>query len=202
MRLAALALALAALQDRPKDPATTKEAMQRLQILVGEWRCTGQPNEMKRDPWTEKMNWGYKIDKDLYRLELKGTDAVFWSEALVSYDLKEKLYVVEASRVDAGKKTYKGKLDESDAKNRRLLVEEATEEWPRERVMFKLLRENRWLMIVEKQEGKGKDWVELGLLGCTKEGVPFVKGRQPECIITGGGAAIAVEYKGKTYYVC
>ena len=45
-----IAAALAVvLQAQPADPPTTKEAMRRLQLIVGEWRATGQPKDPKRE---------------------------------------------------------------------------------------------------------------------------------------------------------
>lgn len=202
MRMIGVAL-LAAIfaQEKGKEPKTTKEAMQRLQILVGEWRVTGQPREMEREAWIESLGIGYRIDreKELYQLEMTVKDGVFWKDALLSWDGEKKHYRLEATLAAGGTRAYVGR---HDAKKKELALVQDTTEWPRERVVFSLLRDNRVLYSVEKQEAEGRDWAELALMGCTKEGVPFVKGNVPVCVITGGGASIAVEYKGRTYYVC
>ena len=57
-------------------------------------------------------------------------------------------------------------------------------------------------VYVSGQAEKGKDWNRQSQLGCTKEGVPFVRGEGPKCIVTGGTGTIPVTYAGKTYYVC
>ena len=193
-------VALMLLQEKAPPPiATTKEAMQKIQLVVGEWRVTAMPRELKREPWNEKAAWGFKIEKDEYSLSLAATDAVFWKEATLRFDLKRQVYVLEASLVAGGRRTYEGKLAE---KERLLTLEEATDAWPRERAVFSLLRDNRFLIDIESQSAKGKDWTPLAQLGCTKEGVPFVRGEGIKCIVTGGSGTIPVTFGGKTYYVC
>jgi hypothetical protein len=197
--IAALA-ALLLLQAKPPPPiATTKEAMQKIQLVVGDWRVTGMPRELKREPWAEKASWGFKIEKEDYSLTLATTDAVFWKEATLRFDLKKQVYVLEAALAAGGKRTYEGKLVE---KERLLAMEEAVEGWPRERAVFSLLRDNRFLIDIESQSAKGKDWTPVAQLGCTKEGVPFVRGEGVKCIVTGGAGSIPVTHGGKTYYVC
>lgn len=197
--IAALA-ALLVLQAKPPPPiATTKEAMQKVQLVVGDWRVTGMPRELKREPWSEKASWGFKIDKEEYSLTLAATDPVFWKEGTLRFDLKEQDYVLDAVLAGGGRRTYRGKLVEKD---RLLTLEEATDSWPRERVVFSLLRDNRFLIDIESQSAKGKDWTPLAQLGCTKEGVPFVRGEGVKCIVTGGSGSIPVTFSGKTYYVC
>ncbi len=197
--IAALA-ALLLLQAKPPPPiATTKEAMQKVQLVVGEWRVTGMPRESKREPWAEKASWEFKIDKEEYSLAFTTTDGAFWKEGSLTFDLKKQVYVLQAVLADGGKRTYEGKLVE---KEKLLTLEEATEGWPRERAVFSLLRDNRFLIDIETQSAKGKDWTSLAQLGCTKEGVPFVRGEGVKCIVTGGAGSIPVTFGGKTYYVC
>src|SRR5690349_10057351 len=112
--IAALA-ALLLLQAKPPPPiATTKEAMQKVQLVVGEWRVTGMPRETKREPWAEKASWGFKIDKDEYSLSLTTTDGAFWKEGTLTFDLKKQVYVLQAVLKDGGKRTYEGKLVEKE----------------------------------------------------------------------------------------
>jgi hypothetical protein len=198
--LAALLIVLLVQEPPPPPPiATTKEAMQKVQLIVGDWRVTGMPREEKREPWTEKAAWGFKIEKDEYWLTLATTDGAYWKEATLKFDLKKQIYVLEAVLKDGGKKTYTGKLVE---KERLLTLEEVADAWPRERLVFSLLRANRFLIDVETQAAKGKDWTAVAQLGCTKEGVPFVRGETVKCIVTGGAGTIPVTHAGKTYYVC
>jgi YHS domain-containing protein len=194
-----LLILLLALQEKPPAIATTKEAMQKVQLIVGDWRVTAMPRELKREPWTEKASWSFKIEKDLYTIRLAATDAVFWKEATLAFDLKDQVYALDAALAGGGERRYTGKLAE---KERMLTLVETTDAWPRERAVFSLLRDNRFLIDIEVQSAKGKDWNTQAQLGCTKEGVPFVRGEGPKCIVTGGAGTIPVTYGGKTYYVC
>ena len=198
--IAALSLLLFFQEQAPPPPiATTKEAMQKVQLIVGDWRVTGMPREDKREPWAEKASWGFKIEKEEYWLTLATKDGAYWKEATLKFDIKKQVYVLEAVLKDGGKRTYAGKLVE---KEKLLTLEEATETWPRERLVFSLLRANRFLIDVETQAAKGKDWTPQAQLGNTKEGVPFVRGETVKCIVTGGAGSIPVTHDGKTYYVC
>lgn len=195
-----LLAALLLLQAKPPPSiATTKEAMQKVQLIVGDWRVTAMPRELKRDPWTEKASWSFRIEKDDYSIRLAATDAVFWKEAALAFDLKNQVYTLDAELAGGGRRRYAGKLAD---KERVLALEEATDTWPRERAVFSLLRDNRFLIDLEVQSAKEKDWNTQAQLGCTKEGVPFVRGEGPKCIVTGGTGTIPVTYGGKTYYVC
>ena len=173
--------------------------MQKVQLVVGDWRVTGMPRELKREPWTEKASWSFKIEKDVYSIALKATDAAFWKEATLRFNVEKQVYTLEAVLAGGGDRKYSGTLAE---KERLLTLEETTEGWPRERAVFSLLRDNRFLIDLEVQPAKGKDWTPLAQLGCTREGVPFVRGEAPKCIVTGGLGTIPVTHGGKTYYVC
>jgi hypothetical protein len=193
-------VALVLLQEKAPAPiATTKEAMQHVQLIVGEWRVTGMPREAKREAWSEKASWGFKIEKDDYSLVLAVTDGAYWKSAALTFDLKKQVYVLHAMLAAGGERRYEGKYVE---KEKLLTLEEVADAWPRERAVFSLLRANRFLIDLETQAEKGKDWSTQVQLGCTKEGVPFVRGEGPRCVVTGGAGSMPVTHAGKTYYVC
>lgn len=196
----AFLIAAALLQSPGPAPASTKQAMMKVQLVVGEWRCTGMPKEMEgQKPWSEKASWTFKIDKDDYRLELTVKDGVFWKGGVLGYDLEKKTYRLTAVLASDEKRTFEGAYRE---KEKTLSLEETGDSWPRRRIVFSLLRDNRYLVDLEEQPAKERDWVVRAQVGCTKEGVPFAKGTGPLCVVTGGTGSISVPYKGKTYYVC
>ncbi len=191
-------LTLALLLFQEKDPATTKEAMQRVQLVVGPWRCTVVNKESKEESWVEKQEWNFKIEKDEFRLEVKITDGKYLKGGVLGYDLKKKVYRFEAARADGRKSGFEGKL-----KDRELLLEEIVEKGTaQDRMTFHLLRDNRFLVSVERRAAGKETYLLLYAYGCTKEGVPFVKGEPPKCVVTGGTGTMPVSYEGKTYYVC
>ena len=61
------------LADDMKDEKS-KEAMLKVQLIVGDWRVTGMRGEEKRNGWTEKALWSFKIEKDVYAIRLAATD--------------------------------------------------------------------------------------------------------------------------------
>lgn len=191
-----LTLLLLLAQDR--DPATTKEAMQRIQILVGPWKCTASNKESRQDSWMEKQDWNFKIEKDEYQLEAKITDSKYWRDAILSYDLKNKVYRLTATRADGRKAAFEGRRKDTE-----LVLDETVEkDSPQDRITFHLLRDNRILISIERRAAGKESFLLTYAYGCTKEGVPFVKGEPPKCVVTGGTGTIPVSYDGKTYYVC
>ena len=55
----ALLLCLPAQARKERPPSSSKEAMGRVQVLVGEWRITGQGEDDDKF-WTDTLDWTYK----------------------------------------------------------------------------------------------------------------------------------------------
>src|SRR5205814_3673218 len=102
--IAILALAL------QKDPASTKDAMKPIQLLVGEWRAQISSDDGKDEAWEETQSWEYKIDKEEYalRFEVKGGKKI--KGGVLSYDLKKKVYRLDAVRANDQKAAFEGKF--------------------------------------------------------------------------------------------
>jgi hypothetical protein len=181
-----------------QDPATTKEAMQRVQLVVGSWKCTGENKESRTEAWIEKQDWSFKIEKDRFALQLIVTDGRILKEALLSYDLSTKLYRFQVTRADGKNLILEGNLDGNE-----LALDEVVEKGTaQERMTFVLLRENRFLISLEKRGAGKSTFLPTYTVGCTKSGVPFLRGEPPKCVVTGGSGTIQVQHAGKTYYVC
>lgn len=192
---ALFALLLGALaQD--KEPATTKQAMFPIQLLVGEWRVTVESNVGNEDGWTETHSWEYKIEKETYALRFTVKEGKRAKDGVLSYDLKKKVYRLDLNRPDGTKVAYEGKLQ-----GKELSLEEVGKDKEPERWVFTLLRHNRFLVAIETRQG-ASTWLMTHSLGCTKEGVPFVTSEAPKCPVTGGIGTIEVQHAGKSYYVC
>ncbi len=191
----ALAFALGALTG---DPASTKEAMRPVQLLVGEWRVTVSEDGEAAKGWEETQAWEYRIEKDQYSLEFTVKDGKRFKEGLLSYDLKRKLYRLDAVRVDGKKAAFEGKLLVKEL----VLEELAPEGAAAERLNFNFLRDIRFIGSVERREAGSKTWNESHQYQFTRAGVSIVRSEGPKCVVTGGTGTIAVEHGGKTYYVC
>src|SRR6185436_15324989 len=101
---------LATLLAFQKEPASTKEAMKPIQLLVGEWRAQVSSDDGKDEPWEETQSWEYKIDKEEYALqfEVKGGKKI--KSGVLAYDLKKKTYRLDVVRANDQKASFEGKL--------------------------------------------------------------------------------------------
>jgi YHS domain-containing protein len=181
-----------------KEPATTKEAMKPIQLLVGEWKAQVSSEDGKDEPWEETQSWEYRIDKDEYALQFEVKGGKKFRSGVLSYDLKKKIYRLEAVRVNDQKAAFEGKLA-----GKELAMEELVEgKGAQDRITFNLLRDNRILMSVERKEAGKSLWTPHQNIAATKQGVPFVRTQQAVCVVTGGTPSSSVEYKGVTYNLC
>jgi hypothetical protein len=198
MRTLLLLAALTA-QSKDKDPVSTKEAMRRVQILVGEWTVTWQVDD-STEFWEEKHDWNFKIDKDEFALQLTVKDAKKFKDATLGYDLKKKVYRFDATRADDKKVSYEGTLKGGMELTLTQVVEEGAEA---ERLNLTLLRANRLLMNIEKRGAGAKTFLATHTVQFRNNNMAFVKGDGgPKCVVTGGAGKIEVKHDGKTYTVC
>jgi hypothetical protein len=189
---------LATLVAFQKDPSSTKDAMKPVQLLVGEWRAQVAPEDGKEEPWEETQSWEYKIDKEEYALQFEVKGGKRFKSGVLSYDLKKKLYRLEAVRMNDQKATFEGKLS-----GKELAMDEVGDaKGALEKVTFNLLRDNRVLMSVERKEAGKNIWSPSLSYANTKQGVPFVRAQSAVCVVTGGTPTSSVEYKGVSYALC
>lgn len=189
---------LAALLAVQKDPSSTKDAMKPIQLLVGEWRAQVSSEDGKDEPWEEIQSWEYRIDKEEYALQFEIKGGKRFKSGVLAYDLKKKLYRLEAVRMNEQKATFEGKL----AGKELAMGEVGDGKGALERVTFNLLRDNRVLMSVERKEAGKGNWAPSLSYASTKQGVPFVRAQSAVCVVTGGTPSSTVEYKGTTYNLC
>jgi len=189
---------LAALVAFQKDPSSTKDAMKPVQLLVGEWRAQVSSDDGKEEPWEETQSWEYKIDKEEYGLQFEIKGGKKFKSGVLGYDLKKKVYRLDAVRMNDQKASFEGKLS-----GKELTLEEVGDaKGSLEKVAFNLLRDNRVLMSVERKEAGKSNWAPNLSYANTKQGVPFVRGESAKCVVTGGTPSSTVEYKGVTYNLC
>jgi len=93
-----------------KEPASTKDAMKPIQLLVGEWRIEVSSEDQKQDAWSETQAWEFKIDKDEYGLQFESKEGKKLKSGVISYDLKKKLYRLDIVRHDDKRASFEGKL--------------------------------------------------------------------------------------------
>jgi hypothetical protein len=181
-----------------KDPASTKEAMRPVQLLVGEWRVNVTPGDDPSKSWEETQAWEYKIEKEEYSLQVSIKDGKKFKEGLLTYDLKKKLYRLELVRADGKKSTFEGKLSGKEL----TLEEVAAEGAAAERLNYNFLRDIRFIGSLDRRDAGSKTWNETHGYQFTRAGVSIVRTETPKCVVTGGTGSMTLEYQGKTYYVC
>jgi hypothetical protein len=181
-----------------KDPASTKEAMRPVQVLVGEWRVNVTPGDDPSKSWEETQAWEYKIEKEEYSLQVSIKDGKKFKEGLLTYDLKKKLYRLELVRADGKKSTFEGKLSGKEL----TLEEVAAEGAAAERLNYNFLRDIRFIGSIDRRDAGSKTWNETHGYQFTRAGVSIVRTETPKCVVTGGTGSMTLEYQGKTYYVC
>ncbi len=178
----------------------TKEAMQAVQdVLIGKSRCTGTWPDRKKEGWLEKVSWSFKIKDEDYSLRMTAEKGKFFRRTVLRYDLKEQRYELDGTTPEGKSFTYTG-----NRKGKNLTLTRTDEEkGEEERLVFVLLRFNRYLVRIERKAKSSGYWSVVASIGCTKEGVPFVrKSNGPKCIVTGGYGSMTVQHKGKMYYIC
>ena len=199
--MAQITLVLALLSAPPQEEfKTTKEAMQAVQdVLIGKFRCTGTWGDRKKEGWLEKISWSFKIKEEKYSLRMTAEKSPLFRRVVLQYNLKKKQYELDATTPDGKTHIYIGNREKKN-----LTLERTDEEkGENERIVYILLRFNRYLMRLERKPIKSGYWTVVATVGCTKEGVPFVrKSNGPMCIVTGGYGSMTVSYKGKSYYIC
>ena len=181
--------------------------------FVGDWRGVGQPQRgSTRRRWIEQGQWEWRFDGGRATLTFQSPEGKVIREAKLQPTEETGIFelAVSARRTaatgdavdgDVPKPTlYRGKLDDG-----RLIVtaEDPPVEFPA-RITIGLVAEgDRLVMLLERRSPAGQRYTRLAEVGYTREGSKFGKGStQPECVVTGGHASMAVEYNGKTYYVC
>ena len=194
--------------DPASPPATAKEALQPLNVLVGSWKGSGAPEgtreEREAGAWSETDAWGWKFkDNDAWLTVEFARGKHFRSGELRYTPTKDEArFTLKLTAPDKSTATFTGTLTD---KNKSLILTRtdgpAGEE---QRIVFSLLHFNRHLYRLEtRPAGTTVAFTKLWQVGATKEGVPFADvPKGPECIVSGGLGTMKVTYKGKEYYVC
>lgn len=207
----ALALLCAGVDSpKPAAPATTKEALQPFNVLVGSWKGSGMPEGTKEEraagSWEETVAWEWKFkDKDAW-LAVTFTKGKHFTKGELRYTPEkgaaEPKFTLTLTAVDKTTATFAGALTDKD----KVLALTRTDGPAAEeqRLVFSLLHHNRHLYRFEtRPAGTTVAYGKKYQVGATKEGEAFANvPKGPECIVSGGLGTMKVVYKGKDYWVC
>jgi hypothetical protein len=190
--------------DEPKKPvaADGTRALAPLQVCVGSWRGVGQPKRgSNQGAWTEECDFEWQFPETGSQLVARLRGNPYYSELRFKPGTADGLYVLDAVPTDPdGKEQRFAGRRENGAF---VFTTDARQEGRPARITFRLAAGgDRLLTLFEKPQGASL--VRLAEVGATRQGSSFAKNARsgPECIVTGGLGTIAIEYKGKRYFVC
>lgn len=198
----ALCAALAADEPAKKSP---REALQAFGDMIGEWRCTGEPNgtreEIQKGFWTEKMSWEWQFkDKDAW-LKVAFDKGKHFTGGELRYVPEKDHFTLTLTTVAKEKWTFLGSIETGE--KTKTATFDRTGDKVAQRLVFILLHDNVYnYRFEEKTPDRALFKLKWKVLA-TKEGEAFASGTgKPECVVSGGTGTTPVSYMGKTYYVC
>lgn len=185
--------------------AADKVLLSRLQEFVGSWRGVGQPRRgSTQGAWTETTDWAWKFADGRASLVFESPKGKYYrSGTLLPGDIKNSFELVARRSDESGEDRFTGRVDDQD---QLVLLAAEAGEGPTDGVaritIHTVADGDRLLILYEKRAGADRH-VRLAEVGYTRVGISFAKGSgEPECVVTGGVGTIAVEHRGKKYYVC
>jgi hypothetical protein len=181
--------------------AADKQALSVLQDYVGGWKGVGLLQRgSSRGAWSEQADWAWKFADGRASLVFSAPEAKHYRSGRIMPADEVGHFELIAQRAEAaGDDRFEGVLKDGQ------LVVTAVE--PREgqpaRVTIRTVAGgDRLVMLLERKSDTGT-YGQLAEIGYTRTGSDFAKGSsKPECVVTGGAGTIAVQFEGKTYYVC
>ncbi|MGL4420240.1 MAG: YHS domain-containing protein [Gemmataceae bacterium] len=183
--------------------AKSKKALQELSEFIGKWELTAETKASgKLVSWKEPTNWMWKFQGDDSWITLEMKDGKYFQTGNLKYDPAAKKYELTLKDKAGTEQLFRGEF-----KKQKLVLERTDDKsGDVHRLSFNTLSEGiRLAMNYDVQSG-GK-----GLFNSVYKSVGNKEGeslagaktnKDPECIVTGGAAKIAVSYMGKTYHVC
>jgi YHS domain-containing protein len=181
---------------RQEDQAALKP----FATVIGEWRGVGQPERGKaKGAWSETASWAWKLSKDSAALEGTITKGKYLKSVIIRPGKNAGAFHLQAVLPDNTERSFAGK---SVGGKKLVLTADSMDGEGVKRITLTPLHDTRLLMLLEKRDGDS-EFVRLGEVGYTRQGVAFAAGESgPVCIVTEGRGTIKVSYKGKEYYVC
>ncbi len=176
-----------------------KQALERLNGLIGQWRGTGQVRRgSTRGAWRQngEFVWDFSNSNPAIRYDV--TDGKLTNRGLITWS-PDKSYELYLESPEDEKRILSGKWDST-----KLVFESPETDEIRYRVTLTPLNEKRTLVLHEKTSPGGQSFFRIAEVGYTRAGTRLALpgGGQRECVVTGGTAQTAVTYNGETYYVC
>lgn len=180
-----------------------KQALSRLNSLIGDWRGVGQLKRgSRKGAWSEKaaIAWSFQKDQPAITLTADGGQQFqklqfTWLEP--QQMLSMNLIAKDQTMVLTGKipEVWPGKIE---------LLSLPQKNGAQFRCTIQQLSDKRATVLLEKRATATGSFRRTAAIGYTRAGerLAVVGGNKRKCIVTGGLGTIPVTHKGKTYYVC
>jgi hypothetical protein len=188
-------------EDPAAKPQTSKEALQSLNGLIGEWRGVGQPRrQSNKGAWTEQAGWVWDLAGDEPAIVQQVTDGKLLKQVRIQFDPAAAEYVIATTSPADDRVVYRGRWE----KGQLVAVAPGDAQQPTQRITITPHSDIRMLELLEATEPGKSVYFRVAEIGYTRKGQRLAGpgGGQPQCVVTGGLGTIEVQYKGETYYVC
>lgn len=194
-----------------------RDALDPLQILVGEWsgktfRVIGGAVGLEEPHW----QWDFTTKKDEPALVMHSETAPYLQTARLTWVPERKRFRLEATDRDGSRRVYEGNFSEpvqdvpGDGNSlQRTFKLELTQVEPADakklaRIVLAQQENNRYLL--EVYDVRGDNFVKYDTVGNQREGTSFAASLddygEKECIVSQGLGTISLSHDGKTYWVC
>jgi hypothetical protein len=189
--------------DEAKQPAAAAtRALAPLQPCVGSWRGVGQPKRgSNQGAWTEECDFEWQFPETGSELVAHLRGNPYFRQLRFKPGAADGQFLLVALPVEPNSEEQR--FVGSRENGAFVFTAENRQEGRPARITLRLAAGgDRLLTLFEKPQGASL--VRLAEVGATRQGSSFAKNARsgPECIVTGGLGTIAVEYKGKKYFVC
>jgi hypothetical protein len=186
----------------PAQQAADKASLAPLQSYVGSWRGMGQVQRgSTQGAWIEQADWVWKFADGRAELTFAAPKGKHYIAGRVVPLKEQGKFQLTATRPD-GKTTdrFTGQSKEGQWV---FVADQPSADFPARITLKQVAEGKRLVVLLERRAAGGQQYTQLAEIGYTRQGSDFGKGTiQRECVVTGGLGTIAVQYEGKTYYVC
>lgn len=188
------------------------EAMQPLQVFLGQWNTTTRTMGAGSAKWV----WDFKTNKSQPALVMSTKDHPYFESVRLTFLTDKQKYQLTAKDKEQQERTYLGEFtkeleyitgDSGKPEPRfEMTLDEVGNEEARKLVRVRLSQRDRNRMWMEVYRRVGKSPQLQDNVANQREGTSFAVSDtdygDKECIVSQGLGTMTVSYMGRTYYVC
>lgn len=204
--------------DATDEQESLLEAMDELNVLIGDWRATPQradPGDMLEEPnWV----WDFETDPDHPALLMSTNDSPYFHSIRLSYDVEAREFTMTVECSDDQVRELRGVFEEAPTEfqgdDRRIHITykltlnevEPADERDQWQIALNQQDNNRYLVELSRFRSSNERYDRFDTINNQRQGTSFAQADddygERECIISGGLGTMQVSYEGKSYWVC